>query len=562
MAFRQDGSSAALPDMSVARSNPLSRENLFDRVNGSTHNQNAQYQMNARSAEMRATATLPSEHVDVLVIGAGISGLTAAAALRANGCSVAVLEANSRVGGRTVTSSMQTAVGDHYVDLGGQWISPQSQPHATELVMRLGLTLFPQFCEGRHLLQVGSPKVQSYSGTIPFCLGLLANLNLGSVLVWFESLVTRVNPSNPNELQGAKGLDQQSVEDSIRSRQWYGPILGLMESMLRCTMGADPHQLSTLFVLFYSRAAGTMNNLIETDGGGQECRVEGGTLQISEKLAASLPKDALHLNSPVLKIEKQHDGYHVVYGQGRLKTCRRVILALAPSQIGQIEFTPALPAWRQHAYNSLKMGHLIKVVISYKTAFWRERGMSGQLVSNQGPLCIVMDATNSSGSAPALVGFIGGDDAARWTTTGVQPRKQAVLEHLIATFGPEAGDIIEYVERDWKTEPYAGGCPVNLIGPGDMATMSFDRLRQPHEGIYFAGTEMATCWPGYINGAAQAGWNAARDVLAASGIEAKGIPNIDAVLQADTDPMLIVAGVGVAVVGLVAGFVAWKKLSK
>ena len=118
----------------------------------------------------------------------------------------------------------------------------------------------------------------------------------------------------------------------------------------------------------------------------------GGTLQISEKLAAGLPDGTLQLNSPVLRIEKQHDDYHIIYGDGRLKTCRcvhvpfwnakrgwgccevevldcwsclttramarRVILALAPSQIGKIEFAPALPAWRQHAYSTLKMGGL------------------------------------------------------------------------------------------------------------------------------------------------------------------------------------------------------------
>ena len=155
---------------------------------------------NARSAAMLATATLPSEHVDVIVIGAGISGLTAAAALHANGCSVTVLEAASRVGGRTFTGTMQTAIGEHYVDLGGQWISPKTQPHATELATRLGLTLYPQYFQGRHLLQVGSPQVQSYTGTVPYCLGLLANLNLGSVVLWFESLASRISPLHPNDV--------------------------------------------------------------------------------------------------------------------------------------------------------------------------------------------------------------------------------------------------------------------------------------------------------------------------------------------------------------------------
>eukprot|EP00730_Choanoeca_flexa_P017508 TRINITY_DN8444_c0_g1_i2.p1 TRINITY_DN8444_c0_g1~~TRINITY_DN8444_c0_g1_i2.p1 ORF type:complete len:562 (+),score=87.06 TRINITY_DN8444_c0_g1_i2:19-1704(+) len=558
MAFRPDASSAVLPDMSVARSNPVSRENLFDRIRGRDNRQNAQYRLNARSAEMIATASLPSEHADVIVVGAGVSGLTAATTVHNSGLTVAVLEASGRIGGRTVTEHMKTAVGKHYVDLGGQWISPTSQPHATELIRRLDLQLFPQYCKGKHLLQVDTPKVQTYSGTIPYCLGLLANLNLGYMLWWIESYVSQINPLHPNEHPRAQQLDQQSLEQAILPRQWFGPILGLMQSAVRCSMGADPHQLSALFMMFYSRAAGSMNNLIETDGGAQECRVEGGMLQVSEKLVEALPKDSVHLYSPVIRIEKHHEDFHVIHGDGRLKTCRHVILALAPSQIAAIEFDPPLPAWRRDAYATLKMGHLIKVVLSYKTAFWRDKSLSGQFVSNQGPLCIVMDATNSSGTAPALVGFIGGDDAAKWTVKTPIERRDAVVKHLAQAFGLPAKQYIDYAERDWLREPYAGGCPVNLVPPGKMGTLSFDRLRESHGNIHFAGTEMATCWPGYINGAAQAGWVAAEKAVTAMGAKPKDVPTIDAVMQAETDPATYVfalAGVTLLAVGVVY---SWK----
>src|SRR5689334_9139632 len=97
---------------------------------------------------------------DVIVVGAGCSGLSAARALRGKSVRVIVLEARDRVGGRTLTVSHNGSA----VDLGGQWFGP-TQTFSQALIKHFGLKLHPQFDEGRHILELGG-KMLEYSGNI------------------------------------------------------------------------------------------------------------------------------------------------------------------------------------------------------------------------------------------------------------------------------------------------------------------------------------------------------------------------------------------------------------
>ncbi|EDQ91514.1 uncharacterized protein MONBRDRAFT_23499 [Monosiga brevicollis MX1] len=410
---------------------------------------------------------------------------------------------------------MQMATGPYYVDMGGQWVSPHVQPHVTHLLKELGVTIYPQYNQGQHIIQSSEPKRYAYTGTVPLSVGLATALNLGFLLSWMERLVMTVSPSHPASHPHAADLDHQSLWDALSNKTSNRFVREIMTAICRCCFGADPHEVSFLYVLHYSRAAGCFENLLNVDGGGQEYRMTGGAQSLYNALAATLPEDCIALQEPVWKVERVNDTYRVVHGQDQMTVAKRIIMAVPPSQLRHIVLEPALPLWRRRAYEHLTMAHLTKILVSYTTAFWRADGLSGQLCSCAGPICIAMDATSEDGQNPALVMFIGGDDAYHWSQTSPAKRRTAVIDQLQAVFGPKAGDYIDYKEKDWSQEPFTGGCPVNIMHPGDMNLHSWEQLRAPEyeSSFFFAGTEVATTWPGFMNGAVESGWRAARECL-------------------------------------------------
>ncbi|TNN55974.1 Amine oxidase [flavin-containing] A [Liparis tanakae] len=181
----------------------------------------------------------------------------------------------------------------------------------------------------------------------------------------------------------------------------------------------------------------------------------------------------------------------------------------------KIHYQPALPSQREFLTQNMPVGHLIKFIITYQTAFWKEKGFSGEIVAGSStgcPFCVTFDATSPSGNA-ALVGFIAGQQASQWSSKEGGERRKAVLSSLVQYLGLEAASFIHYEEKDWAKEDYSGGCPVNVMAPG-MLTYYHPSLRKPCGRIHWAGTETATLWCGYMSGAVQAGQRAALEVLA------------------------------------------------
>ncbi|KAJ4926435.1 hypothetical protein JOQ06_008609 [Pogonophryne albipinna] len=146
----------------------------------------------------------------------------------------------------------------------------------------------------------------------------------------------------------------------------------------------------------------------------------------------------------------------------------------------KIHYQPALPSQREFLTQNMPVGHMIKFILTYQTAFWREKGFSGEIVagsSTECPFCVTFDATSPSGNA-ALVGFIAGQQASQWSSKESGERREAVLSSLVKYLGPEARFFIHYEEKDWAKEDYSGGCPVNVMAPG-LLTYYHPSLRKP-----------------------------------------------------------------------------------
>ena len=156
---------------------------------------------------------------DIVVIGAGLAGLSAARSLRASGCDVAVVEARDRVGGRVLNHQLP---GGDVVEIGGQWIGPQ-QLHINKLVAELGLETFPTYDTGENLLDLNG-KVKRYTGEIP-PLPKAALVDLGQSQLRFDRLAKRV----PLEAPWAADRAERRAADDPRRAQAAGPN-GMRES--------------------------------------------------------------------------------------------------------------------------------------------------------------------------------------------------------------------------------------------------------------------------------------------------------------------------------------------
>jgi monoamine oxidase len=440
---------------------------------------------------------------DVAIVGAGLAGLWAATKLAGAGVSVVVLEARERVGGRTLTRPL----GRTAIDLGAQFIGPAHHGLA-RLASELGVETHATYLQGRKVLERGG-AVSTYGGAIPR-LSPLALVELHLAIRKLDSMAATVPLDRPAEAPRAVELDGRSVEEWKRRRLWTGGARDMIDAAVRAVFGAEPAELSLLYFLHYVRAGGGMMSLTDE---AQRAYFVGGSQQISERLAARLG-DRVLLNAPVRAIRQDAEGVTVRSGGGTVRA-RRAVVAVPPALAQRVVFDPGLPALRDQLMQRMPMGATIKCVATYERPFWRERGLSGEGVSADGPVTATFDDTSADGSQPALLGFVVGDAARRWGRLPEAERREAAARAFTRLFGPEAAHPTGVADFDWAAEEWTRGCPVGLMAPGTVVPYA-GALREPVGRIHWAGTETATEWNGYMEGALQSADRVVGEVLAQS----------------------------------------------
>jgi monoamine oxidase len=272
---------------------------------------------------------------------------------------------------------------------------------------------------------------------------------------------------------------------------------------------AHPGDLSFLHLLFYIHSAGGFDALISTTGGAQESRIVGGSQRIALALADDLGAERLRLGEPVRTIRQDPDG--VVVGDLR---AAHAIVAIAPTLAGRIDYDPVLPGIRDGLTQRLPQGSVIKCHAVYDEPFWRADGLSGQVTSAVGPVKVAFDNSPPDGTPGVLLGFLEGDQARALGQVDAERRRSEVLACFTRFFGPRAARPVQYLEQDWSQEPFTRGCYAGYLPPG-VWTRYGPALRAPIGRLHWAGTETATVWNGYFDGAISSGERAAGEVLAA-----------------------------------------------
>jgi monoamine oxidase len=448
------------------------------------------------------------DRVDVVIVGAGLAGLSAARDLQRAGRSVRVLEARDRVGGRTLNHVFKDGT---IVELGGQWIGP-TQARALACAEELGVGLHPTYEDGEHVFAIDGEKRRFADETFGFDEETLTDV--GTVQTELEALGATVELGAPWATDGARELDDVTLDSWLVEHCKTEHGLRFWRMLVPAIFSAESAQLSLLHFLFYIKSGGMIDMLVSTAGGAQESRCIGGTQELSIRLADQLG-DAVVLDAPVKGIRQTDPGVEVLCEGGRV-SAERVIVAIPPALAARIRYEPALPARRDQLTQQMPMGSVIKLQLRYDEPFWRDEGLSGFVLSSDHKVTVMFDNSPADGRSGVLLGFFEADNATDAAALSPAERKQLALSCFADFFGPRALEPVEYVELDWAAEEFSRGCYGGRFGAGAW-TRYAQSLSAPIGRIHWAGAETAAVWNGYMDGAISSGERAAAEVLTAIG---------------------------------------------
>lgn len=416
---------------------------------------------------------------DVIIVGAGFAGLSAAEALVSAGLDVIVLEARDRVGGRVEADAFADGV---WMDTGGQFICDE-MPNVMALTRRFGLPLAETPMEGALLVR---PQAFAGDGS--------SFAEAGRI----RARANRIDPGDP-EIAGVTAgewLARQSDPPGAKA-SYQAMVQGLW-----CRpIGEIP--------LWY-----LIDNDRRTISNGNELQyfAEGTIHAAAVALAATLGQ-RLRLGTPVVRITRADGSVSVTTGKGEMLSARQVIIAVPPVMASRIAHRPDLPKSLADALGAWKSGTVIKALVRYERPFWRDRGLSGMVVWRDTLGLFACDV--SSAQATALVVFVGGPLAAVWSAKGSAFIEADIRARLIEALGESAADVTGLLIRDWVGDPWSGGGYSDVI-TDLQAYDAEDILRAGVPPVHFASSELASSFPAYIEGAIIAGREAAARVIGAA----------------------------------------------
>ncbi|WP_163997944.1 flavin monoamine oxidase family protein [Pyxidicoccus caerfyrddinensis] len=430
---------------------------------------------------------------DVVILGAGASGLAAAASLRRAGLRVAVLEARERWGGRVAT--VHDPVTEVPLELGAEFVhgAPES---LRKLARRARLSI--RACNDMHAL---SWKGRFGDGEESFR--------------FLDALASAKPPDRPVA---------ELLRERAKAERWSPLQVAMGRAYVEGFYAANPDTASTL-------AIARMETAAEELGGTTPSRVMEGYDRVLRELARPLMEHpgTVFLNAVAEEVRwaagevrvRVRTRQGVALGQVRAKqavvTLPLGVLRARPPEPGAVRFVPRLPE-KERACGRLEMGALVKVLLRFRTAFWSEREDTRRFGFFHGPsLPVPTWWTLSPRESRHLVGWAGGPGADALTGLQEEEVLASAVESLARIFRLPRQALHELLEawhvQDWQREPFTrGGYAVIPAGAAD----AMEALATPVEGtLFFAGEATNTEGEeGTVHGAIATGERAAREVLA------------------------------------------------
>ena len=445
----------------------------------------------------------------VIIIGAGFAGLSAAKKLKQQGEeNFLLLEARDRVGGRTKPG--QIAGLD--IDLGGMWLGP-TQHRLKDYAREYQARTYATPMEGKACFRI---KGKSAYGEGETADGVFNLFEGGDFLLTQRKLKKLGQPLDcqaPWAHPNAAALDAMTVEQWLQANVRTERIRIIYRLICFSLFCAEASQLSMLFFLHYVKSGDGFGVILSAMGeGAQRFLFQGGVHQIARKMGEELHHQ-LKLSTPVTGLTWSQAGA-TVETESEPYQAEKVILAIPPTLLPKIQFTPALPTQKTAFHQRLSMGSAIKYWIAYERPFWRDQGLNGMIFVDDHPCAPCFDVSPPDQGKGILAGFFDGNNALDYADLTETERRDLLIEMLVEHFGEAARTPLDYIDNDWTAETWSGGCYGAYAPPGVYARYGHV-LREVIGPLHWAGTETSPRWTGYIDGAIASGERAADEVLGA-----------------------------------------------
>lgn len=442
---------------------------------------------------------MPSRPTRVIVIGAGLAGLTAGRYLERAGARITILEARNRVGGRVLTMREGFDEGQH-AELGADLIE-EEQTHVLELARALKL----------HPVRILRRGWGFYGGSTRRPINRRAAGTFQRVETLLQPEIDAYKAAGSRwDTAVAARIGRESAADWLKriraDRELASGVRGLRGFFL-----GDAWDLSLLPVVEQFADGGA-------PGASAMYRLREGNDALTAALAREL-NGPIHFDSPVTRIETRGRTVRVSCGSKAQFTADYVVCALPAATLRRIHVQPALPPAQGDGIRSLEYGPATKVLLQFEQRFWKGLTKSSAYASDR-PTGAVWDANEQQARTPGILTLLAGGGASRDVNAIIERQGWKGLVRKLSWLGPPA-HLIAAAAYTWEKDRWAGGGYAIFTTRFDPALR--EHLARPAGRLVFAGEHTSRQWQGFMNGAIESGRRAALEAAALAGLSYRGL---------------------------------------